>query len=396
MARPRTLLLILAGGAGGRLELLTQERAKPAVRYGGTYRLIDFPLSNALHSGLSDVWVVQQFHPVSIEDHLANGRPWDLDRTTGGLLLLHPQRGSDREGWHSGTADALWRQAPLLREAAPEHIVVVSADAVYRLDYAEVVAAHADSGADVTMVTTRRPIEEASRYGVVEVGGDGKITGYEYKPDDPKSDVVTNEVFVFRPDRLLAELDRLAEADDEEGLRDIGHGLLPTLVADGGAREYRLDGYWRDVGTVTSYHEAHLELVGDEPPIRLDDPDWPILTATIRHGTARLADGAQVTDALLAPGCQIAGRVVRSVLGPGVVVAPGAEVVDSVLHDGVTVGEGARVRGAVVDAQAEIGAGAELGHGDPADPDSDGIVLVGSGARVAAGTRVAPGQRVPR
>lgn len=350
MAPPRVLLLVLAGGAGGRLELLTEHRAKPAVPYGGVYRLVDFPLSNAQHSGIDDVWLVEQFHPVSINDHLANGRPWDLDRTVGGLLLLGPRRGTDREGWHQGTADALWRQAQLIREFGPEHAVVVSADAVYRLDYGALVGAHADSGADLTMVTTRRPIEEAGRYGVVRVGEHGRITDYAYKPERPASDVVATEVFAFRPDRLLDVLADLAERAGEEGLADLGDGVLPALVRDGTAMEYRLGSYWRDVGTVAAYHASHLELTGEDPPIRLDDPSWPTLTANAWHGTARVDRGGVVLDALLSPGCRVAGRVERSVLSPGVFVAPGAEVVDSVLLPGVVVESGACLARAVVDA----------------------------------------------
>ncbi|MFG1923018.1 glucose-1-phosphate adenylyltransferase family protein [Cryptosporangium sp. NPDC048952] len=391
MARPRTLLLVLAGGAGGRLELLTDHRAKPAVPYGGSYRLIDVPLSNAHHAGIDDVWVIEQFHPVSLTDHLANGRPWDLDRTHGGLLTLHPHLGTEREGWHQGTADALWRQAPLIREFDPEHLVVVSADAVYALDYAEVVAAHAEGGGDVTMVTTHRPIEEAGRYGVVEAGEGDRITGYTLKPDEPATDLIANEVFVFRPSELLELLGTLVSEDEE--LKDLGHQVLPQLVDAGRARNYRFDRYWRDVGTVTAYLESHLELVGDDPAIRLDDPAWPMLTRGGYHAPSRLARGAEVADAMVAPGCEIAGRVERSVLSPGVIVEPGASVVDSVLLHGAVVRRGARVRGAVIDAGAEIGADADLGV--PSENGDDDVVLVGAGARVPKGASVTAGTRLP-
>src|SRR5688572_13835140 len=261
VAGPRVLALVMAGGAGGRLELLTDHRAKPAVPFGGSYRLIDVPLTNCLHSGIADVWVVQQFHPASLEDHLANGRPWDLDRTHGGLLFLHPSKGTDREGWHSGTADALWRQAPLIRDFAPDALVVVSADAVYRLDYDDLVRRHLDTDAVVTMSTTREP-DNPGRYGVVEVDGD-RVRSYAYKPDEPASDVVTTEVFVFTPTPTLDLLEQLAEDAGDDGLEDFGDGLLPQLVDAGQARAVPLDGYWRDVGTVEAYLDAHLDLVGD-------------------------------------------------------------------------------------------------------------------------------------
>src|SRR5215218_4924046 len=218
--RVRTLVVVLAGGAGGRLELLTHERAKPAVSFAGTHRLIDFPLSNCLNAGLPDVWVVQQFNPISLSDHLANGRPWDLDRTAGGLLILQPRMGNDgRDGFPEGTADALWRNAPMIREFEPEALVVVSADAVYALDYGAVVDEHAESGAAVTMVTTQVEPEDAGRYGVVQLDGE-KVTDYVYKPDDPATNVISNEVFVFSADEVLDRLDEIAEHSEE--LEDIG------------------------------------------------------------------------------------------------------------------------------------------------------------------------------
>src|SRR3954452_18484395 len=220
MTRIRTLVVVLAGGAGGRLELLTRTRAKPAVPFAGTHRLIDFPLSNCHNAGLADVWIAQQYNPISLSDHLANGRPWDLDRTTGGLLILQPRLGHDeREGFQMGTADSLWRNAPMIREFAPEALVVVSADAIYRLDYGALVEEHVRSEADVTMVTTEVDPDDAGRYGVVQVQG-GKVRDYVYKPDEPASNVVANEVFVFRPEPALDLLEELAGDAGDEGLED--------------------------------------------------------------------------------------------------------------------------------------------------------------------------------
>jgi glucose-1-phosphate adenylyltransferase len=388
MAPIRAVVVVLAGGAGGRLELLTDDRAKPAVPYGGSYRLIDVPLSNALHSGLSDVWVVQQFHPVSLEDHLANGRPWDLDRTTGGLLLLHPSQGTDKEGWHSGTADALWRQSDLVRDFGPEAVVVVSADAVYRLDYESLVREHRGSGAALTMVTTTVDPDDASRYGVVRVDGEGRVTDYAYKPHEPAGNLVSNEVFVFDTDVLVGLLDELAADAGEDGLRDLGDALLPRLVESGRAREHRFDGYWRDLGTVGSYWSAHMDLLSDSPPFVPDDPSWPLRTHARRQGAARVADGARISRSLLAAGAHVAGTVTRSVLSGDAVVEAGAEVRDSVLLPGAVVRAGAVVERAILDDGVEIGAGARVGG-----PGS--TALVGRHGRVAPGTSVPAGGRYP-
>lgn len=381
MVQPRVLVVVLAGGEGGRLELLTDDRAKPAVPYAGHYRLIDVVLSNALHSGISDVWVVEQTHPFSLQRHLSNGRPWDLDRTTGGLLLLHPRQGDDaRAGFQQGTADALWRYAELIREHGPDALVVVSADAVYRLDYSDVVRGHLDAGATVTMVTTRVDPDDADRYGVVQVEG-GRITDYAYKPDEPASDLVTNEVFVFDPGPTLDLLDAIPHDGD------LGDALLPRLVAEGRAREHRLDGYWRDLGTVEAYWQAHMDLVGDEPPFDPSHPDWPLQTMGGTSPAATVRREATVEDALLSGGCDVAGTVQRSVLSRGVLVEAGAEVVDSVLLEDVVVRSGARVVRAVLDRGVHVGVGVTVGG------DGD-ITLVGNGRRV---TRDLPaGGRLPQ
>lgn len=388
MAVPRVLVLVLAGGAGNRLELLTEERAKPAVPFGGSYCLIDFVLSNCLASGVPDVWVVQQNNPGSLSEHLANGRPWDLDRTTGGLMVVHPHQGDHRGGFHTGTADALWRTAALLREHDPEVLVVVSSDAVYRQDYLDVALAHRESGALLTAVT-RRHDGDVTRYGVVQVEA-GTVTDYAYKPDDPASDLITTEVFALTPGPVLDVLDRLADEVDDVG--DLGEHLLPELVGMGEVREHRFDGYWQDVGTVQSYWRAHQDLLGAEPAFELDERDRPLFTQAGRHAPARLLTGAEVADSLLAPGARVAGAVSGSVLSTGVVVEQGATVVDSVLLPGSVVRSGARVERAVLDSGVEVCAGASVGG---PGPDDDDVALVGRGASVGAGDTVPAGGRFP-
>jgi len=377
MKRPQVLALVLAGGEGGRLAPLTDERAKPVTPFAGSYRLIDFPLSNCVHSGVNDVWVIQQYEPHELTKQLANGRPWDLDRTRGGLRILHPYLGDSESGWYEGNADAIYRNRKVIADEDPDVLLVLSADHVYKLDYADVVADLLESGAAVTMVTTTVPKEDASRYGVVEVDGDGKVREFEYKPDDPKSGVVTTEVFAYDARRLLQTLDELADEGDSSGLSDFGHELLPRLVDEGSARGFELDGYWRDVGTIESYWDAHMDLLEAEPRLTLDDPAWPILTTGLQRPPARVEASATLDRVLVAAGAQVRGTVVRSVLGPGVVVERGAEVRDAILLHDSYVGAGARVTRAILDEQAHV-------EGDAVVEGTDEVAVVATGARVSA------------
>ena len=394
MPRTKTLALILAGGAGSRLEELTAEWAKPVMPFAGVYRLIDFPLTNCLHSGISDVWVIEQYELHSLNEHLANGRPWDLDRTYGGLQVLPPHQSksrSDEGGFAQGNADAIYRHKTLIRELDPDLLLILSADHVYKLDYREVIDRHQEQDVAVTMVTTRLPPgEDAGRFGVVAADGDGRVTGFEYKPESPKGDLVTTEVFVYATAELLDTLDRLAaETDGEEsGLKDFGHELIPSLVRDGRAREYRLDGYWRDVGTVESYWRAHMDLLEREPGLVLDDPAWPLRTYASQRLPARVEGTARIDGSLISPGCRVAGRIERSILGPGVIVEEGAEVRDSVLLDEVVVGAGATVERAILDAEVRVGERASVGG-----KDGD-LSLAGRRVKIAAGARILPGTRL--
>lgn len=396
----RALALVLAGGEGNRLEVLTEDRAKPAMPFAGVYRLIDFPLSNCMHSGISDVWVVQQYEPHSLNDHIANGRPWDLDKTHGGLRILAPHQGDDEEaGWHQGNADALYRNKSFIEEADPDVVVVLSSDHVYKLDYSDVIAHHADAGADATLVTTRVEKASASRFGVVEVGGGDRVTDYAYKPDHPNSELVTTEVFVFSTTPLLRALETLAEDEDpDDGLGDFGDRLLPDTVAKGTVSDYRLDGYWRDVGTISSYWAAHMDLLTDEPQLDLDDPAWPILTLAPQRPPAHIFESATNINALVSPGSEIRGTVVNSVLAPGVVVEAGATVRDSIVLNDVRIAAGATLERAIIDEGARVCEDAIVGGQreepgtDP--PGDDDIVVVGGRARIGPGKRVSAGARV--
>ena len=362
MKRPRVLALVLAGGEGGRLKPLTNERAKPALPFAGAYRLIDFPLSNCFHSRIRDVWIIQQYEPHELSRQLANGRPWDLDRTYGGLQILHPYLGDSESGWYEGNADALHENREAIGEFGADVLLVLSADHVYKLDYADVVEHHLETGASVTIVTTQVAREEAGRYGVVDVASDGTVKGFDYKPEEPAHDIVTTEVFAYDARKLLETLEELAAGDED--LEDFGHELLPRLVDAGEARAFPLDGYWRDVGTVDSYWQAHMELLGEEPPLRLDDPEWPILTAGLQRPPARIEGSARIDASLVSAGAVVRGTVERSVLSPGTVVDDGASVRDSILFHDCHVGRGASVTRAVVDTAVEVEADAEIGADD--------------------------------
>ena len=393
MRGPQILAIVLAGGAGGRLELLTQERAKPAMPFAGVYRLIDFPLSNCLHSRISDVWVLQQYEPHELSRQLANGRPWDLDRTYGGFRVLHPYTGDSENGWYEGNADALYKNAEVIANFDPDVLIVLSADHVYKLDYRDAVDTHLATGAAVTMVTAKVEREEAHRFGTVEAA-DGEVTAFAYKPDEPTTDVVTTEVFVYDARRLLLTLEELADGAGggaaESGLGDFGEQLLPRLVSEGVAREHRLEGYWRDVGTLDSYWRVHMELLGPEPPFVLDDESWPIRTAGSQRPPARVERSARVDASWVSPGAVIRGDVTRSVIGPGVVVEEGARVRDAIVFHDTTVARGASLERAIVDELVRVGADAAVG-------DAAGeITVVAAGARIEPGTAVAAGARVER
>lgn len=368
MRPPRTLCLILAGGKGSRLGALTERRVKPALRVAGSYRLIDVALSTIAHSGLDDVWIAEQYLPHSLNAHLAGGRPWDLDRVRGGLHVLAPFEGGEGEGFAQGNSDTIWRHHERLREFGADCIIVLSADHLYTLDLLDVLATHSSRGAELTMVTTRTD-EDPSSYSVVQTGDDGRVTGFDYKPEEPRGDLVAAEVFCFDAALLIDALEELAER--EEGLGDYGEDLVPWFVQRGRTVEHRLDGYWMDMGTPETYWRAHMQLIDGEGA-RLDDPARPVLSAQPQLPPARVADGAVVVDSLLAPGSRVAGEVRRSVVGPGAVIEAGAVVEESILLDDVHVASGVHLRRCIVDDGARLSGPATHGSADEVTVIGDG------------------------
>jgi glucose-1-phosphate adenylyltransferase len=384
------------------MDVLTRERAKPALPFAGVFQLVDFPLSNLAHSGVEHVWLSVQYQAATLAEQVPNGRPWNLDRNDGGLRLLMAQQGTgslDEDGFASGNADELFRIRDQVQDFDPDLLLVMSADHVYRLDLSEVIDTHLEAGAECTVVTTTVPVEEAGDHGVVSVDDSGRLTGFAHKPDDATSGLVAAEIFVYDPGVLVEVLEELhrelgaeAEAGDT-GLGDFGEHLLPRLVERGKTVAHGLPGYWRDLGQPHLYLRAHRDVLLDGVGV-LGVEGWPILSHQPQRPPARVLEGAVLVDSLVSPGSTVAGVVRRSVLGPGVVVEPGAEVVDSVVFADTVVKAGARVHRSIIDTRCLIGADAAVGSSDSDLDDPDAITLVGRSCSVPAGAVVPGGSRL--
>ncbi len=385
------------------MEVLTSERAKPALPFAGTYQLLDFPLSNLANSGISDVWISLQYQSSTLESSVANGRPWDLDRNYGGLRLLMPQEGSGRpeeEGFARGNADVLYRIRRQIQEAEPEAVLVLSSDHVYRFDYTEAIGTHRRFGAECTIVTSEVAREQAGHHATVETTKRGRVNGFAYKPDKPTTTTVATEIFVYDPKALIEVLEELhAERsghveEGDTGLGDFGDHLVPRFVQRKTAYVHPMPGYWRDLGQPHLYLAAHRDVLTDDLGL-FDDARWPIRTRQPQRVSARVLEGGVVEDSLLSPGTRVCGTVRRSVLGPGVLVEEGATVTDSVLFADVVVRAGATVDWSIVDQHTVVGAKARVGSPDAlAGSDSEHITLIGQDVRISEGASVALGARL--
>jgi glucose-1-phosphate adenylyltransferase len=389
------MAVILAGGEGERLSILSSVRAKPAVPFGGKYRIIDFTLSNCVNSGVDDVVVLTQYNPRSLNDHIGLGRPWDLDRNKGGVKMLQPYiaRGRVAE-WYRGTADAVLRNLNVIEHNDAEDILVLAGDHIYKMDYAPFLAAHRRKHADVTIAVRRVPIADATRMGILAMDEAHRVVEWQEKPKAPKSDLASMGVYVFSKKALRRWL-----AEDRV---DFGSHVIPAMI-DGGARVfgYRFEGYWQDVGTIQSFWEANMALLDDHPELDLYDKDWIIHTRSEERAPARIGQTAQVHRSLISHGCIVNGTVVNSVLSPGVVVDVGAVVRDSIVMFDTIIRTGAIVDRAIIDKQVTIGQGAIVGMDGDDTPNrreptrlNTGITVIGKQSVVPRGTRIGRNVRV--
>jgi glucose-1-phosphate adenylyltransferase len=379
------MALVLSGGGGERLSVLTSERAVSAVPFGGKYRIIDFVLSNCCHSGIERVAVLTQHAPTSLHDHIAAGRAWDLDHRDGGVQLLQPYLTREHAGWYRGTADALAQNWDLLGARGAPQSLVLSGDHVYKMDYRALLQTHEQSGALVTLAVTTVSADQTHRFGMVTVDRNGRVRDLDEKPAASTERIASMGIYLF-------DTERLGEALARQPVNLVLDVLKPLIDAGERVYAHEFTGYWEDVGTLGSYYRANLDLLAPEPRLALNDGRWPILTRDEERPPVKVVPGAALDSSVVANGCRIAGRVRRSVLFPGVVVHPDAEVSDSVIMQDVVIGPGARVDRAVVDKYTRIGAGAVVGDGEPlARPEFawlEGLTLIGKDAEVPDGARV--------
>ena len=389
----RVVGIILAGGAGTRLGVLSEQRAKPAVPFAGRFRVIDFTLSNCVNSGIYDVGVLTQYLPRSLNDHIGIGRPWDLDRSRGGVRLLQPYQGRGHQDWYGGTADAVLQNMDYLRERRADTVVILSGDHIYKMDYGPMLRAHEEQRADLTVAVMNVGADETSRFGIVLTDEDGRVTKFLEKPKDAPSTLANMGVYVFNVAALAERMQALAKEHPD---LDFGKHIIPSMVESHRIYTFPFDGYWVDVGTVDAYWETSMELVSGQSKLNLFDPSWVIHTKSEGRPPAKLGPQANAELSMICNGCIVRGQVVRSVLSPGVYVSPGAVVRESVIMNDTWIGPGAVVDRCIVDKNVVVGSGTQLGWGDDyGTPNAEhpdrfytGPTIVGKGARIPGGKRI--------
>ena len=382
--------MLLAGGQGSRLYALTTKTAKPAVSFGGKYRIIDFPLSNCINSGFDTVGVLTQYQPLVLNEYIGNGLPWDLDRTFGGVSVLPPYQAQKSADWYKGTANAIYQNMEFIDRYHAEYVMILSGDHIYKMDYARMLHYHKEKGADCTIAVIDVPIEEASRFGIMSAYENGQIYKFSEKPKNPDSTKASMGIYIFNKKKLFDYL--MADAADPASDNDFGKNIIPAMLAAGEKMyAYSFSGYWKDVGTISSLWEANMDMLGERPAIELGDKSWRIFS---RHGSEPpqyIAAEAVVKNSSVTEGCEIYGTVENSVLGPGVKVMAGAVVRDAVIMRHCVIGKGAEVNYAILDDGVAVGDGARIGA-DKAE--AAGIAVVGAGVRVPAGAVIEAGAMI--
>lgn len=380
--------MLLAGGQGSRLYVLTKNVAKPAVPFGGKYRIIDFPLSNCINSGIDTVGVLTQYEPHVLNAYIGSGQTWDLDRLRGGVSVLPPyQRGKASE-WYKGTANAIYQNIPFIADYDPEYVLILSGDHIYKMDYNKMLRQHKETGADATIAVLDVPLSEASRFGIMNCKPDGTIYEFEEKPKEPKSTLASMGIYIFSWKKLRKYLEE--DEANSKSSNDFGKDIIPAMLANGEKMvSYRFEGYWKDVGTIESLWEANMDLLSPNSGLNLSDDSWKIYGRTTGSPPHFTAKGAKVQHTLLSEGCEIAGNVSESVLFSDVKVAKNANVEYSILMPGAVVEEGANVRYAIVASGAVIAKGASIGAGpSECDVDKWGVAVVAENVRIGENVKL--------
>lgn len=383
--------MLLAGGQGSRLYALTQKLAKPAVPFGGKYRIIDFPLSNCVNSGIDTVGVLTQYQPLILNEYLGNGQPWDLDRLDGGVFALPPYQKSSGSDWYTGTANAIYQNIPFIERYDPEYVAILSGDHIYKMDYNKMLAFHKEKEADCTIAVLSVSLEEASRFGIMNANPDGSIFEFEEKPKNPKSTLASMGIYIFSWDKLRQYL--VSDENTVGSSNDFGKNIIPTMLEAGEKLyAYAFDGYWKDVGTIESLWEANMDLLDPNVPLELYDPAWKIYARNPVLPPHYIAAGARVENSMITEGCEIAGTVDFSILFAGVTVEAGAVVRDSIIMPGATIKAGASIQYAIIAENAVIGENAVVGARPESCEDKEkwGISVVADGISIGAGVVVPP------
>jgi len=385
--------MLMAGGAGTRLTVLSDYRAKPAVPFAGKFRIIDFTLSNCVNSGIYDVAVLTQYRPHLLNAHIGIGKPWDLDRQRGGVHLRQPYLGRAASDWYRGTADAVYQNLDFILEKRADTVLVLSGDHVYKMDYRPMLAFHNKANADLTVAVRDVPLEETHRFGIMTVDEDMQIIEFTEKPPNrDKGTLASMGIYVFKTDVLVEHLKTI---HSEVADLDFGKHVIPKMIGQGRVNAYRFEGYWVDVGTVHAYWETNLEMAQPVPPLDLYDPDWVIHTRDQERPPVKIGPQGRVVNSLVSNGCVIRGTVEHSVLSPGVYVSPGAVVREAVILNDTWIGPGAMIDTAILDADAVVGPSATVGYGDDNTPNHElpdrlntGITVIGERARIPGGYRL--------
>ena len=374
------IAMLLAGGQGSRLYDLTKQTAKPAVTFGGKYKIIDFPLSNCINSGIDTVGVLTQYQPLALNEYIGNGEPWDLDRTRGGLSVLPPYQGNKSSDWYKGTANAIYQNINFIKQYNPDYVLILSGDHIYRMDYAKMLEHHKKTGASCTVATITVPMEEASRFGICNTNPDSSIYEFEEKPKNPKNNQASMGIYIFNAKILLEYLE--ADEADENSSNDFGKNIIPNLLNNGEKLfSYKFDGYWKDVGTISSLWEANMDLIGDDPILNMSDRDFRIFSRNFARPPQFVGAKADIQNSLISEGCKINGTVINSILSGGVVIEEGALVKDSVIMEDVTVKKGGKVYSAIVDSDTVVEKNAVVGT---ENADKSDIAIVAKGTTVRA------------